>query len=150
MNKICKDCGFLCWDVSHIADEWADTIRYDELPEVWRRKENLEKYTESGIFEDVNHSEINKVSCLRKQWIFGRPVILGDDTSYVGYESIFTPRNCTYYIKYQPGFTPEEHKELKREKDTNRTIRNATIIGAGIGATAAIVAQLLYALIARP
>jgi hypothetical protein len=148
MKKVtCINCGFLCWDVSHIADEFSDSLRHDEMIEIWRN-DSLDKI-KSGIFEDGIHDENNKISCLRNQWTFGNPITEDKKYRYANMESIRTLRKCVYYVKYQPGFNPEEHKELKREADTTRTIRNATIIGAIIGAVAAIVAQLLYVIISN-
>jgi len=66
---------------------------------------------------------------------------------YVEAGDIRRSRQCPYYIGYQPAFGPEEHKELKREADANRNIRNAALLGAVIGASVAIIVQLLYILL---
>jgi hypothetical protein len=68
-------------------------------------------------------------------------------------EELRKPRDCSYYIKYEPAYTPEEHKELQREQKTNRLLRNATLLGAAVGgvmgAVGAIAAQLIYAAVTR-
>jgi hypothetical protein len=52
-------------------------------------------------------------------------------------------RKCPYFFKYSPGNSPLEHKELQREDKTQKLIIVSTLLGALIGAVAAIVAQLI-------
>jgi hypothetical protein len=137
----CRNCGFLCWQTQHLSGEGP--YKYEELPQVWRDEFQTDKFKGSG--EDAADEEYYQIYCLRKQWVW----TLGGKTGpyYVDINDVKQLRQCVYYIDYQPGFGPEEHKELKREADTTRAIRNATFLGAIIGATAAIIAQLLYVLI---
>jgi len=62
------------------------------------------------------------------------------------FEILNRERECLFFIAYQPGYTPNEHRELQREKANQRTILRASILGAAIGASAAILAQLVWAL----
>jgi len=48
-----------------------------------------------------------------------------------------------YYIGYEPAFTPEEHKELRREAINRRYMVYTGLGGAVIGAGAAIVAMIV-------
>jgi hypothetical protein len=148
MKKVtCINCGFLCWDVSDIRDELSNTLRYDEVLYFWRNEDSLAKI--KGILDDNSLNETNRIKCLRNQWIFS--VETKDDRKHhwANANAIASERQCVYYAKYQPGFSPDEHKELQREANTTRTIRNATLWGAAIGAIAAIIAQLLYVIITR-
>jgi len=148
MKKVtCTNCGFFCWDVSDIRDELSNTLRYDELHYFWRNEESLAK--SRGTFDDDSLNESNRIKCLRNQWIFSVEAKDDGKHHWANTNSIASERRCVYYDKYQPGFSPEEHKELQREANTTRTIRNATLWGAVIGAIAAIVAQLLYVIITR-
>lgn len=68
-------------------------------------------------------------------------------SNYVNVDSIRQPRKCVYYIDYEPGFGPEEHKELKREAETRRTLLISSLysglVGAIIGAAAAIIVNFV-------
>ena len=139
---LCSNCGFLCWYIQHVSGEGP--YRREELGQYYRKE------FQAGNFggEEENHEtdENYNICCLRKQWVWAPRNKLRPD--YVDADDIRKPRQCVYYIGYQPAFGPEEHKELKREAETKRNIRNATLIGAGIGAGAAIIAQMLYLLFA--
>ena len=120
------------------------TIRRTELGEYWRNRisngENFE-----GISQEVE--ELFKISCLRNQWLFAKSIPSSKDIQYTDIKSLASKRKCLYFTKYEPGYGPEEHKEIQgREKD-RRTILKATIIGAVIGALAAIFAQIIYVII---
>lgn len=51
---------------------------------------------------------------------------------------------CRYYIKYRPGYDPQEHKKIQWDIENRSAMRKATLMGAAIGAGAAIVSQILY------
>ncbi len=104
---------------------------------------NGEKF--EGISQEVE--ELFKISCLRNQWLFAKSIPASKDIRYADIRSLGSKRKCLYFTKYEPGDGPEEHKEIQvREKD-RRTIFKATIIGAVIGALAAIFAQIIYVII---
>jgi len=81
--------------------------------------------------------------CRRFQWNMEVPT--GQTESQI-FEILNRERECLFFIAYQPGYTPNEHRELQREKTNQRTILRASILGAAIGASAAILAQLIWAL----
>ncbi len=68
---------------------------------------------------------------------------------YINVVGLTQPRKCSYYTGYEPGCSPEEHKELRRQAQTDRKLVIATLMGGGLGAVGAIVAQLLYVLATR-
>lgn len=137
----CMDCGFLSWRFSP-PDEWKPS-RIAECNPYWRNRIQ----TERNLGPPVDHEtgEESSLCCIRRQWTLF-PHMRSSDLGYIGFDELLEPRKCPYYIGYQPGFGPEEHKELRREADTRRAIFKATIFGAIIGASAAIIAQLLYVL----
>lgn len=142
---LCTKCGFFCWHIQHASREGPS--RFGEIYHRFRQgfQAANPNYRDSDI--DPEYDEENRINCLRRQWFLaqhreGRP-------EYVEADDIRRLRQCPYYIGYQPAFGPEEHKELKREADANRNIRNAALLGAVIGAGVAIIAQLLYILFAR-
>jgi hypothetical protein len=53
-------------------------------------------------------------------------------------------------MRYEPGFGPEEHKEIQIRAEDRKALVKATLLGAMIGAVAAVVAQLVYAIATRP
>ena len=141
---LCTNCGFFCWRVQHESGEGPS--RFQEISRRFRQEfqDANPRYKDVEIDPD---SEEYRVYCLRRIWFLaqhqeGRP-------EYVDADDIRKLRQCPYYIGYEPAFGPEEHKELKRESETSRNIRNATLLGAAIGAGVAIIVQLLYILFAR-
>jgi len=143
-KDLCVNCGYLHWDVSDRRDDLGYTIRRTELGEYWRNRiSNGEKF--EGISQEVE--ELFKISCLRNQWLFAKSIPASKDIQYADIKSLASKRKCLYFTKYEPGYGPEEHKEIQvREKD-RRIIFKATIIGAVIGALAAIFAQIFYVII---
>ncbi|MBN2185839.1 MAG: hypothetical protein JW732_00070 [Dehalococcoidia bacterium] len=141
---LCSDCGFLCWDISDVRDEFGRHKRWGEVFQ--HNRKDLAAGSLKATDDDFVNDESFQLSCLRHQWIF-LPGNKDPRHKFVGLEDIRKLRNCEYYFKYVPASGPEEHKELKREWDNRKAVRNATLIGAGIGALAAIIAQILYAII---
>ena len=146
-KDLCTKCGFLSWSVSHVLDERGETIRHSEIGDFWRKR--LSIGTDPGISEDTEAQEEYRASCLREQWVFTRNARQDKEIRYADLKSLAVPRQCPYFFKYQPGFSPVEHKEIQREAETRNTTFRATIWGAIIGATAAILAQVLYAVITK-
>lgn len=139
---LCTNCGFLCWYIQHVSGEGP--YRFQEVSQ--RARNNFQAGTFGGTEEDPNAEEDYQFYCLRKQWVWAPHNKLRPD--YVDADDVRKPRKCVYYVGYQPAFGPEEHKELRREVETRATIFKATLLGAIIGASAAIIAQLLYILFA--
>ncbi|MCJ7633699.1 hypothetical protein MUP77_15075 [Candidatus Bathyarchaeota archaeon] len=139
---LCTNCGFFCWHVQHESGEGS--VRFVEIGVRFRQEFQAANPRYKSVGADNEYSEEYRVYCLRRQWFLGQ---LDGRPEYVNADDIRKSRQCPYYITYQPAFGPEEHKELKREAETNRTVRNAVLLGAVIGAGAAIVAQVLYILL---
>ena len=139
---LCTDCGFFCWEFYRPED--GSRTKLVELPTYWRNR--IQTTKDLGSLEDHETGEGTNPLCLRRQWFFA-PHIRGSRLDHVGVDELAKLRKCTFYIKYQPSFSPEEHKELLRDVETRRTVFAAALLGAAIGASAAILAQILYILI---
>ncbi len=148
MKKVlCLDCGFLNWNVSHVLDERGNVIRHSEMIDFSRKRFFTDR--ESGTFDDNETQETFTTSCLRRQWIFLNSAPEHTEIQYASVKSLATSRQCPYFIKYKPGYGPEEHKEIQRDAKNRQSTFRATIIGAIIGASAAIIVQIIYAIVSR-
>lgn len=137
---LCADCGFFCWYIEHVSEEGP--FRFQEIGHRYRKEFQAANPNYSG--EQISpEDEEYRIYCLRRQWFFSS-IHIGGRPEYIDANDIRNSRQCPYYICYQPAFGPEEHKELKREAESNRNIRNAVLLGAAVGAVAAIIVQLLY------
>lgn len=140
---LCSECGFLCW---YVSDESGE--RTTEVGTVLKfaRKE-FQNGESKGRGEIWDSGEYCDLGCVRGlwHWTYSKNANLES----VNAEELRKLRGCSYYLRFEPGFSPEEHKELKRESDARKATRDATLLGAGIGAAAAIVAQLIYAWLTR-
>jgi hypothetical protein len=141
---LCSKCGFLGWE-SHDIDNGA--ITSDKLSECyWRIRRDFQNGAFNGITEDNFETHESYVfSCRAFQWSLVVPNIANSEKGWLTADLIRKPRECSYYIEYHAGFSPDEHKELKRDKLTRQTLFKAAIIGAVIGATAAIIGNLIAA-----
>lgn len=141
----CSECGFLCWYVQHESGEGPISI--GTVRRSYRKEFQAGEKKARNELYDLANQETCDLGCLRGlwHWAYSREV----NSESVNTEELRKPRDCSYYIKYEPAYTPEEHKELQREQKTNRLLRNATLVGAAvggaIGAAGAIAAQLIYA-----
>ncbi len=140
---LCTNCGFFCWRIQHVSGEGSS--RFEEIDRRYREEFQAANPDYRGEEIDPDDEEY-RIYCLRRLW-FLAPHYKGRQ-EYVDADDIRKSRQCLYYIGYQPAFGPAEHKELKREVETRRAIFKAAVIGAIIGASAAIIVQLLYLLIA--
>lgn len=145
---LCSNCGFLGW----LTEAPDGSLKTDKLSECRPyARESVKSGEFDGEEKDPETGGIYKMSCLRQQWVLAPGLISYSKRGlkYVNINAVQQPRQCPYYIDYQPGSGPEEHKELKREAETTRAIRRANLTGVAIGASAAIIAQLLYVLLKR-
>ena len=138
---LCSSCGFFCWQTQHVSGEGP--YKWEEVGQSYREGFQAGKYM--GQEEDGEAEEFYHVSCLRRQWVWtGGGSKLRPD--YANADDLRKSRRCVYYVSYEPAYGPEEHKELKREAETRRTILisslSSGLIGALIGATAAIIVRL--------
>lgn len=142
---VCTNCGFLGWQ--HVD---PDEHRLGEFS--LKDRSDLQAWASDGAQPpDSVLLQLPLVRCLAVQWNFPHHPL--SQEAYVCFETlevIGQPRQCPYFFKYQPGYSPEEHKELKRDADTRRTLVKASLIGAAIGAAAAIIAQFLYIYLTTP
>ncbi len=100
------------------------------------------KFGREGATQE-RHKNPQRFTCRRLQWSTDFPKEL---TPSQIFNLIKQERECLFFMLYQPGYTPDEHRELQREKTNQRTLLRASILGAVIGASAAILAQLIWAL----
>lgn len=137
----CIECGFLSWRFYPPHEGAPGTIA--ECSPYWR--DHIENERNLGPLPEPGTNEEHELCCLRRQWALAEH-IRSRQLNYIDFDELLAPRNCLYYVKYQPGYGPEEHKELKREADTRNIIFKAALLGAIIGACAAIFAQIIYVL----
>jgi len=137
---LCSNCGFLGWRTELPDGSW----KADKLFECGRHaRQSFQAGEFNGEEDDCETGESHKLHCLRLQWTL-LPHAISPKMNWVDANTIRQPRRCLYYIKYEPASGPDEHKELKRGAESNRSIRNAPLLGAAIGAGVAIIVQLLY------
>ena len=137
---LCTNCGLLGWQ--HVAPDGI--YLSDRVHECGpKARTDFQNGTFNG--QAAEHPETHAYSelrCSKLQWY------LSTTTARVQIllspETIRQPRQCPYFVKYQPGYSPEEHKELKRDAATRRTLLIAGLGGRRIIETAAIIAQFLY------
>jgi hypothetical protein len=82
------------------------------------------------------------LACRRFKWSTDFPEKLAVPEIF---NLIENERECLYFIPYQSGYTPDEHRELQREKINQRNLIRATFLGIAAGASVTIVAQLIWA-----
>jgi len=144
---LCSECGFLCWHVQHESGEGS--VRIGTVWSSYRK--SFQAGEERGRYEvyDPDNEETGDLGCLRGLWHWAYSSKVNSES--VNTEELRKSRDCSYYIKYEPAYTPEEHKELQREQYTNRMLRNAILlaaaVGGAIGAAGAIAAQLIYSVV---
>ncbi len=59
-------------------------------------------------------------------------------------KNINRPRRCVYYFSYIPGYTPNQHLELQRERTQRRFLILISIISAAVGAVIATLVNLIW------
>lgn len=139
---LCSDCGFLGWqtvlpDGTHETDKWEVTHR---------TRERFQKAIFDGQQTDEDGIREHELVCHRHQWYLAN-VVSKPDRGLLNAATLRKARRCAYYVKYEPGYGPSEHRELKREAQNRRALVCATLGGAAIGAVAAIAAQVVYAVV---
>jgi hypothetical protein len=143
-DVLCSKCGFLGWQTQDIDG----SITSDLLSECyWRVRRDFQSGTFSGITEEnFETHDSNIFSCRASQWSLV-PRIVNLEKGWLSADLIRQPRKCLYYIDYHAGFSPDEHKELKRDKLTRQAMFKASLVGALIGSIAAILAALISVLV---
>ena len=130
----CVDCGFLCWLPPEHLRKYALKSEADFYLECAPR------YREAVI--QKTYTNLQLLACRRFQWSIDFPEKLAVPEIF---NLIENERECLYFIPYQSGYTPDEHRELQRERVNQRNLIRATFLGIAAGASAAIVAQVISA-----
>ena len=149
-NVSCTNCGFLYWErIGRFPEFDEDNLEEGKTKEITERERKEIKDIDieppyTPYIENEETHGIIRLACLRHQWVMLPKAKRSG--YYSSIEEVIQNRKCAYYMKYIPGFNPEEHKELQKDKQTRETIFKATLIGAIIGALAAILAQVVYAM----
>lgn len=139
----CTDCGFLA-----SASGFEHIFSFTELKEMGI--DSLEAVGLIGNTEcpkegrkrvvDYTHAAPESLDCVRRAW--SRLDHKGKEKNDI-LDILNCRRKCPYFFPYNPGYSPIEHKELKREAQTRKALLIGMLLSATIGATAAIIAQLL-------
>lgn len=143
-NHSCTNCGFFAWQISQ--DDVEGRIKTEECNLIWRKR--IQNDNDLGPLHDYETQEDIIPICYKGQWVFSKDMKTGSVKyrEYVNVDNIVQTRKCIYYTVYEPGCSPDEHKELRRQAQTDRKIVVATLLGGALGAIGAIAAQLLYVL----
>jgi hypothetical protein len=112
----------------------------------WRARQEFQSGEFTGIDKDFETGNSAILSCRALQWSL-IPGTISLERGWLSADLIRKPRECLYYIDYQAGFSPDEHKELKRDKLTRQAMFRASLVGALIGSIAAIIAALISVLV---
>ena len=139
----CTDCGFLA-----VAGGFERIFSLTELKEM-----GMDTLKEIGLIGDTEchkegrnrvadytHAAPESLNCVRRAC--SRLDHKGKEKSDI-LDILNSRRQCPYFFPYSPGYSPIEHKELQREAQSRRVLLIGMLLSATIGATAAIVAQLL-------
>ena len=145
---VCTNCGFLGWQ--HIASDGYSYLS-DRVHECGpkARTDFQTRIFNGETAADLETHVSSELRCSKLQWYLSTATTPQTEL-LLPPETIRQPRQCPYFVKYQPGYSPEEHKELKRDDTTRRTLVKASLIGALIGAASAIIAQFLYVSLTTP
>ena len=135
----CYNCGFLAWYAPKATPE-EEPITLDELKYIkeleifgfYECRERIRKQLANGTYPDVS-----TLTCARRVWSYY------EYTKEQVSDLLSKKRKCPYYFPYNPSYSPFEHRELQREAKTQRLLVISTLLGALIGALAAITAQLI-------
>lgn len=86
------------------------------------------------------HADPATLTCTRHVWSSSD---FKDEDKKEILATLNTQRKCPYFFKYNPSYSPVEHRELQREAKTQKLLIIGMLLAALIGAVAAIVAQLI-------
>lgn len=144
-HVLCSKCGFLGW-LTVFEDGSAKVEKLAECRPKAREDFQTGKFNGEEQYSDVE--KLVRIHCYRMQWVFA-PHAAELTRKLEDANTVRQPRRCPYYIKYEPGFGPEEHKELKRESDTRRIIVISSIISAIIGAVIGSALTIIVNLVSK-
>ena len=59
-------------------------------------------------------------------------------------QNVYLDRKCMYYYPYNPGYTPEQHLELLRERTQRKFLIIVSVLSATVGAAIATIVNLVW------
>lgn len=129
----CINCGFL--GILSIRGVQDTILTWDEISP--RDRSDL-----SGVYKNTGLS----IGCSR-----GQDHIIADVPPHgkpISQENLlqnaYLARRCVYYYSYNPGYTPEQHLELLRERSHRRFLIIVTLLSAAVGAAIATLVNLVW------
>lgn len=131
----CTNCGFL--GVLHMRGGLHDFFT------TWNEISPPDRADLSGVYKDTGLS----VGCSRGQ----DNIIAGQSPTEkpINQEALmhnaYLPRKCRYFFQYNPGYTPEQHLELLKERTHRRFLIIVTLLSAAVGAAIATLVNLIWA-----
>jgi len=133
----CCNCGFLalCESMPHLSLE--DVKLFKEL-DLFGYHECTQRGRDA--IADGTHAVLSLLTCTRNVWSYSDFRKKPADTVF---QLLNSERKCPYFFPYNPGYSPAEHRELRREAKTQALLIKGMILAALIGAVAAIAAQLI-------
>jgi hypothetical protein len=142
-DVLCSKCGFLGWRTEYPDGSGSNG---PSLECYWRARQEFQDSKFTGVDKDLETGNLDILSCRALQWSL-IPGTTNPDRGWLSADLIRKPRECLYYIDYQAGFSPDEHKELKRDNFITQATFRASLVGALIGSIAAIIAAIIGGLI---
>jgi hypothetical protein len=142
----CSDCGFLA---RHLPVPQGLTAKTPA-----ERIERRLKLKQLGVLEphecsrrqraDVIEARLSEgftVFCSRHVW----SELDSDDleTEDELEDLLAEGRECRLFYRYEPGYSPIEHRELHREDKTRNLVIITTLLAAAVGAAAALIGGLI-------
>ena len=86
------------------------------------------------------------MNCLRKQDYFVAGITSPGEsiTQEALHKGSSLSRYCEYYHRYNPGYTPDQHLELQREKNQRSFLIKVSLLSAVVGAAIATLVNLIW------
>lgn len=124
----CFDCGFLAFEEREVAI--ADRILL---------------HCEGSAGLPCSVENLTKFNCTRSLWVDYDLTYFGASPQGIFDEVKRRRRGCVGYLKYRPGFSPKEHRDLLLKRMDNKEKLKFAVLGA----IAAGIVALLFALAAK-
>lgn len=142
----CSGCGFLAIDMATeiIALAKDSPEKLSLVQEIgWL---GLIEFTQRGR-ENISKGALAEpllLNCARHIW--SKADLEGKDEEYVE-EFLNSKRKCPYFFSYIPGYLPNQHMELQRERDHRRFLIIVSLLSAAVGAVIALLANYVISLL---
>lgn len=142
---LCTECGFLGWIDDFEKNDWAQRpVAVKNISIGPKQREFIQSEVLDGF------TTMFKIHCYRVCWILVKQGEQNIDFNKLAVSTIIKSRQCPYYIRYRLGYSPAEHKEILNRRETHRAMWVSAAIGAAIGGSIAIAAQIIYPLLTPP